>query len=142
MALGSVAVRRWATLLVLAGATDRPAHLLELGLLRARLCELVALRHPAAESDRAFTAGLFSIADSLLGLRMPALLADLPFDERTTRALADHDGPEGRILGAVLAYERGDFDGCAAHGVKLVEIARAFAEALDWTDGALAQLTA
>jgi EAL and modified HD-GYP domain-containing signal transduction protein len=142
MALGSVAVRRWATLLALAGATDRPAHLLELGLLRARLCELVALRQPAAEPDRAFTVGLFSIADYLLGTRMAALLADLPFDERTTRALADHEGPEGQILAGVLAYERGDFEGCARRGVGLVDIARAFAEALDWTDGALAQLTA
>jgi EAL and modified HD-GYP domain-containing signal transduction protein len=141
-ALGSVAVRRWATLLALAGATDRPAHLLELGLLRARLCELVALHQPAAEADRAFTVGLFSIADSLLGTPMPALLADLPFDERTTSALADHAGPEGRILAGVLAYERGDFEGCARFGVGLVDIARAFAEALDWTNGALAQLTA
>jgi EAL and modified HD-GYP domain-containing signal transduction protein len=142
LALGSVAVRRWATLLTLAGATDRPAHLLELGLLRARLCELVAQRTPAAEGDRAFTVGLFSIADSLLGTRMPALLADLPFDDRTTAALAAHDGPEGHILAGVLAYERGDFEGCAARGVSLMDIARAFAEALDWTNGALAQLTA
>jgi len=103
---------------------------------------LVAQRMPAAESDRAFTVGLFSIADSLLGTRMAALLADLPFDERTTRALSDHDGPEGRILAGVLAYERGDFEGCAARGISLIDIARAFAEALDWTNGALAQLTA
>jgi EAL and modified HD-GYP domain-containing signal transduction protein len=73
---------------------------------------------------------------------MPQLLADLPFDERTTGALADHAGPEGRILAGVLAYERGDFEGCAARGVSLMDIARAFAEALDWTNGTLAQLTA
>ena len=35
MALGTVTVRRWATLLVLAGVSDRPSHLLEVGLLRA-----------------------------------------------------------------------------------------------------------
>lgn len=141
MALGSVAVRRWATLLVLAGATDRPTHLLELGLLRARLCELVAARTPGAEGERAFTVGLFSVVDSLLGVRMPALLAELPFDERTARALDEHDGPEGRLLAGVLAYECGDFDGCTRHGVSLVDIARAYAEALDWSDGAAAGLT-
>ena len=106
MALGSITVRRWATLLVLAGASDRPSHLLELGLLRARLCELVASRTDGAEPDRAFTVGLFSVVDSLLGMRMPALLADLPFDERLTRALGEHEGPEGRLLAGVLAYER------------------------------------
>ena len=40
----------------------------------------------------------------------------------------------------MLAYERGDFDGCAHAGVGLVEIAVAYGEALDWTDGALIQI--
>jgi EAL and modified HD-GYP domain-containing signal transduction protein len=142
MTLGSVAVRRWATLLVLAGVNDRPSHLLELGLLRARLCELVAARTPGAEPERAFTVGLFSIVDALLGTRMHLLLDDLPFDERTSRALGEHVGPEGHVLAGVLAYERGDFEDCASSGVSLVDIARAYGEALDWTDGALLQLTA
>ena len=142
LVLGSVAVRRWATLLVLAGVSDRPSHLLELGLLRARLCELVAARIPGAETDRAFTVGLFSVVDSLLGMRMPALLADLPFDERTQQALGEHAGPEGRLLAGVLAYENGDFERCAQSGVGLVDIAMAYREALDWTNGALVQLTA
>ena len=142
MTLGSVTVRRWATLLVLAGVNDRPSHLLELGLLRARLCELVATRTPGAEPERAFTVGLFSIVDSLLGTRMHLLIDDLPFDERTSRALGEHEGPEGHLLAGVLAYERGDFEDCAAAGVSLVDIARAYGEALDWTDGALVQLTA
>ena len=142
MTLGSVAVRRWATLLVLAGVNDRPSHLLELGLLRARLCELVAARTPGAEPERAFTVGLFSIVDSLLGTRMHLLLDDLPFDERTSRALGELEGPEGRLLAGVLAYERGDFEDCAQAGVSLVDIARAYSEALDWTDDALLQLTA
>jgi EAL and modified HD-GYP domain-containing signal transduction protein len=141
MVMGSVAVRRWATLLVLAGISDRPSHLLELGLLRARLCELVSAR-VGGEPDRAFTVGLFSVVDSMLGVRMTTLLSDLPFDERTTKALGAHEGPEGRILAGVLAYEKGDFEGCVQAGVSLRDIAHAFGEALDWTDGALVQLTA
>jgi EAL and modified HD-GYP domain-containing signal transduction protein len=73
---------------------------------------------------------------------MAGLLADLPLDERTTRALAQYEGPEGRILAGVLAYERGDFDGCVRSGVSLLDIARAYGEALDWSDGVLVQLTA
>lgn len=142
MTLGSVAVRRWAALLVLAGVKDRPSHLLELGLLRARLCELVAASTPDVEADRAFTVGLFSIVDSLLGMRMPALVADLPFDDRTSQALAAHEGPEGRLLAGVLAYERGDFAACAESGVGLVDIALAYRDALDWTDETLTQLAA
>jgi c-di-GMP phosphodiesterase len=140
MALGTITVRRWATLLVLAGISDRPSHLLEVGLLRARLCELVAKQLDDAEDDRAFTVGLFSVVDSLLGMRMEQLLDDLPFDDRTTGALRSHEGPEGKLLAGVLAYERGDFDGCVQSGVGLLQMARAYREALDWTDGALVQL--
>ena len=141
MALGTTTVRRWAALLALAGVNDRPSHLLETGLLRARLCELVASRTDGAEPDRGFTVGLFSVVDSLLGMRMPDLLAELPFDERTTRALGGHEGPEGKVLAGVLAYEAGEFDKCVQTGVSLVDIARAYGEALDWTDGALVQLS-
>ena len=142
MALGSVAVRRWATLLVLAGTSDRPSHLLELGLMRARLCEQVAGRTSGAEPDRAFTIGLFSVVDALLGVPLAHVLNDLPFDERTNRALRKHEGPEGRLLAGVIAYESGDFSGCEQAGVSLIDIALAYSEALDWTDGALAQLAA
>jgi EAL and modified HD-GYP domain-containing signal transduction protein len=139
MLLGSVAVRRWATLLVLAGVTDRPNHLLELGLTRARLCELVAAGDPDADAERAFTVGLFSVVDALLRMPMPQLLEELPFDERTKRALTEHVGPEGRVLGGVLAYEAADFDACARR-VSLIDIARAYRDALDWTNDAALQL--
>jgi EAL and modified HD-GYP domain-containing signal transduction protein len=141
MALGTTTVRRWAALLALAGVNDRPSHLLETGLLRARLCELVAARTEGAEADRGFTVGLFSVVDSLLGMRMPELLTELPFDDRTTRALGAHEGPEGKVLAGVLAYEAGEFEKCVQTGVSLVDIARAYGEALDWTDGALVQLS-
>jgi EAL and modified HD-GYP domain-containing signal transduction protein len=140
MMLGSVAVRRWATLLVLAGVTDRPNHLLELGLTRARLCELIAMRDGEAEPERAFTVGLFSVVDALLRLPMTQLLEELPFDDRTKGALTDHIGPEGRILAGVLAYESGDFETCTTRGVSLLDIARAYRDALDWTTDAALQL--
>ena len=140
MMLGSVAVRRWATLLVLAGVTDRPNHLLELGLTRARLCELLALRDGEAEPERAFTVGLFSVVDALLRMPMPQLLQELPFDDRTKDALTDNHGPEGRILAGVLAYESGDFERCTTRGVSLIDIARAYRDALDWTTDAALQL--
>ena len=143
MTLGSVAVRRWATLLVLAGVSDRPSHLLELGLLRARLCELVAARTPGRRARPRVH------RRPVLGRRLAArhpharrCSTTSPSTSARRRALGEHEGPEGRLLAGVLAYERGDFEDCAEAGVSLVDIARAYGEALDWTDGALVQLTA
>jgi EAL and modified HD-GYP domain-containing signal transduction protein len=141
MLLGTVAVRRWATLLVLAGLTDRPQHLLTVGLLRARLCELLATQHPLAAPDRAFTVGLFSVVDALLGRPMSTLLNELPFDSRLKHALLDHQGPEGRLLAAVLDHERGDFDDGDRHGVTLRALAQAYRHAVEWADEATRQLT-
>jgi c-di-GMP phosphodiesterase len=138
--LGTVAVRRWAMLLALSGLTDRPGHLLTVGLVRARLCERLADAHPVAAPDRAFTVGLFSVVDALLGKPMQALLDELPFDSRITHALLDHDGPEGRLLAAVLAYERGDFNDVPRFGVGLPALAGAYREAIDWADGVAVQL--
>jgi EAL and modified HD-GYP domain-containing signal transduction protein len=140
--LGTVAVRRWAMLLALSGLTDRPQHLLTVGLVRARLCEMLADAHPVAAPDRAFTVGLFSVVDALLGKPMQALLDELPFDSRITHALLDHDGPEGRLLAAVLAYERGDFYDVPRYGVGLPALAGAYREAINWADGITLQLAA
>jgi c-di-GMP phosphodiesterase len=139
--LGTVAVRRWAMLLALSGLTDRPQHLLTVGLVRARLCELLADAHPLAAPDRAFTVGLFSVVDALLGKPMQALLDELPFDSRITHALLDHDGPEGRLLAAVLAYERGDFNDVPRFGVGLPALAGAYREALGFAEDLAVQLT-
>jgi EAL and modified HD-GYP domain-containing signal transduction protein len=92
--------------------------------------------------DRAFTVGLFSVVDALLGKPMQALLDELPFDSRITHALLDHDGPEGRVLAAVLAYERGDFNDVARFGVGLPVVAGAYREAIDWADSLTVQLAA
>src|SRR3954447_5234931 len=140
--LGTVTVRRWATLLALAGAGDRPGHLLETGLLRARLCEQLARRTPGCEPERAFTVGLFSVAGALLGRSVDDVLAELPFDARTEAALSAHAGPEGALLAGVLAYEAGDFVECERAGVSLADLALVCAEALDWTGGAVIALAA
>jgi EAL and modified HD-GYP domain-containing signal transduction protein len=139
MLLGTVAVRRWAMLLVLSGLNDRPHHLLALGLLRARLCELLA--GGAAEPERAFTVGLFSVVDGLLGTPMAELLEDLPFDSRTADALVHLHGPEGALLETVLAYENGHFEACARAGLALAEMGRAYREAVAWTEDTAPHLT-
>jgi EAL and modified HD-GYP domain-containing signal transduction protein len=141
MLLGTVAVRRWATLLVLAGLNDRPHHLLALGLLRARHCELLAPSVRDAEPERAFTVGLFSVVDALLATPLAELLGDLPFDARIRDALLHHSGPEGGLLESAIAYERGQFEVCARQGLALADVGRAYREAVAWTEDSAPHLS-
>jgi EAL and modified HD-GYP domain-containing signal transduction protein len=130
--IGSVAIRRWGLLLALSGLRDAPSHLLNMAMLRARMSELLA---PAmkATPDRAFTAGLFSLLDALTGRPMSELVGELSLDSRLSNALVEHAGPEGAVLSATLAYERGAFEDAAAHAPAEL-LADAYTQALRWSD--------
>ena len=93
--LGARSVARWATLLVLADTGDHPHQLLVTALTRARLCELLAAGDPAADPDRAFTTGLFSVAEALLEAPMEAVLAELPAGRAPGRRAAAPGRPGG-----------------------------------------------
>jgi EAL and modified HD-GYP domain-containing signal transduction protein len=127
-------------LFALSNMTDRPRHLLNTAVHRARLCELLAREYPDTVQERAFSAGLFSVLDALLGRPMRELIADLCLDDRLATAITDHRGPEGRLLAAVLAYERGDFAECAKCDVRLVNVANAYWQAAGWADYATAMV--
>jgi EAL and modified HD-GYP domain-containing signal transduction protein len=131
--LGGRTVRRWASLLVLADTNEQPHELLMTALVRARFCELLAAGNEQADGDRAFTTGLFSVADALMHTPLPQMLRSLPFDARLTDALLEYTGPEGRILGAVIAYERGRFSEAAEHH-NLAALSSAYYDAMDWAD--------
>jgi EAL and modified HD-GYP domain-containing signal transduction protein len=140
MRLGATAVGQWITLFALSKMTDQPQHLLNIAVHRARLCETLARECPDAVPERAFSAGLFSVLDSLLGRPMRELIADLCLDDRLATAITDHRGPEGRLLAAVVAYERGDFAACAQPDVQLVNLANAYHQAAWWADYATAMV--
>ena len=132
--LGSRSVVRWATLLALSDSSDRPQPLLISGLIRARRCELLATETPGGDPRRAYTTGLLSVIDGLLDTPLPELLDQLALDERLARALLDHDGPEGRLLHAVLAYERGDFSAAETLHPHPELLAGHYRSALAWAD--------
>ncbi len=127
--------------MVLAQVVDRPGHLLALGLQRARTCELLAGHLRSASPNRCFTVGLLSVLDALVNQPLLELLAYLPLDERINRALLHGEGAEGRLISAVTAHERGDFDACLALGVDPIEISDVHRRAVRWADLTAALLT-
>jgi c-di-GMP phosphodiesterase len=140
MRLGATAVSQWIMLFALSKMTDQPRHLLNTAVHRARLCESLAREYPDTVPERAFSAGLFSVLDSLLGRPMREVIAELCLDDRLATAITDYRGPEGRLLAAVVAYERGDFAACAQSDVRLVNVANAYRDAAWWADYATAMV--
>ena len=106
--LGTRAIRRNATILSLAGIADAPHVVLGTALVRARMAEQLA-PFAAACPDRAFTVGLFSLLGALV--RRPLPDAARPSCRSTSarpRRCCTGDEPEGRLLRAIVAHERGE----------------------------------
>jgi EAL and modified HD-GYP domain-containing signal transduction protein len=106
--LGTATVRRWATVMALASATNAPEELVELALQRARMCEVLGGNRALDASDAHFTVGLFSVADALLDAPMEDVLETLPFSDEIRAALLRREGPKGELLNTVVAYEQGE----------------------------------
>jgi EAL and modified HD-GYP domain-containing signal transduction protein len=132
--LGGNEIRRWATLLALAGIDDKPEALITTSLIRARMCEMIA----ALESDRgkesAFIVGLFSTLDALMDLPLQDVLAPLPLSSEITDALLHRTGPYAHALEITLAHERGDWNALERESDIANLISTIYLEAIEWSE--------
>lgn len=140
--LGLDTVRRWANLLVMARAEDKPRELMTVALARGRACERLALVVGGIAADGAFTVGLFSVLDALLDVPMDEVLHDLPLDPDVEAALLYRAGPLGRILECVCRYETGAWAQATHESVSAVDLRDAYVESLTWSAATLGALGA
>jgi EAL and modified HD-GYP domain-containing signal transduction protein len=130
--LGAINVRKWATLMALAESHDKPRELVVTGLVRARMCELLAGVYGHRDVEGAFTTGLFSVVDALTDRSMVELLGELPLSREIISALLNYDGAKGRILRAAVAYERGNFGELGDVPPTRVALSDLYAQAVEW----------
>lgn len=138
--LGLRNVRRWATLVALASADDKPHELVVTALVRGRMCELVAKESGQQDTDGFFTAGMFSVVDALMDRSMIEVLSALPFSPDMIKALLNYEGPKGRTLRAVIAYERGAFGELGQLPPLHTPLSDLYARAVEWATEASGRL--
>src|SRR4051794_1160576 len=138
--LGVDNVRKWATLMTLADADDKPRELVTTGIVRARMCEELAVAYQHRDSEAYFTTGLLSVVDALMDTSLVELLASLPLSREIIEALLNYDGPKGRILRAVIAYERGAFAELGELPPTRVPLSEIYAESVRWATETLGTL--
>lgn len=130
--LGLKRVQGWVTLMVLAGLSSKPPVLLETALMRARMCEQIGARLEPERAASYFTVGLFSALDVMLDTPLPILVDDLPLSPDVVDALLDGTGTMGRVLAAVIAYERCEWERVAVPNVHPSEVGQAYYDTLAW----------
>jgi c-di-GMP phosphodiesterase len=138
--LGLMNVRKWATLMTLADADDKPRELVTTAIVRARMCEMLARAYQHKDAEGFFTTGLFSVVDAMMDTSMVELLAQLPLSREIIDALLNHEGQKGRILRAVIAYERGAFGDLGDLPPIRTPLADVYSEAVQWATETLGTL--
>ncbi|MDA1313364.1 MAG: HDOD domain-containing protein [Acidobacteria bacterium] len=131
--MGLNPVRRWASILLLAGLDDKPRELTTIAMLRANMCERIAMAMGRGDTEVFFLVGLFSILDALLDLAMLDVLEALPLSREVHDALLSSRGEHGHVLRCVLDYEHAEWGRLSHSGLEQSLVAQAYLDALEAT---------
>ncbi|MCB1787676.1 MAG: HDOD domain-containing protein [Chromatiaceae bacterium] len=131
--LGRDEIRKWISLLALGGMSDEPVAVMEIAVLRAKICELLAQR-AGLPQDSYFTVGMFSALDLLMKQPIKSILAQLPLSESIKSAILEREGLMGEALDCAIAIENAQWSGIRFSGLEHSELSEAYRQAVEWTD--------
>ncbi len=119
--LGLREVKKWVSLAALTSlASDRPEELIVNSLVRARLCEQLALKIGLGDrTSELFLMGMFSMIDAIAGKPMSEILGNLPITEEVKVALMGGENRFRDVFDMLVSYERGEWGGFAEHAADL-----------------------
>jgi EAL and modified HD-GYP domain-containing signal transduction protein len=140
--VGQRRLRAWVTLMLLSDHhQDGSDEQLNIAMTRAKMAELMALRLQPGAAEQAFTAGLISALDILLGVPLPEVLAQLSLTSEVEEAVVGRTGLLGGIVDDVLAWEVGD-NASVRSELGMEQVADAYVEALTWATNVCGALEA
>jgi EAL and modified HD-GYP domain-containing signal transduction protein len=140
--LGTETIRSFAYLVSLTSHSEAPTELARIGMLRAKMMELLGTALGRPDPATCFTVGLLSVADALLAIPMDALLEELEeLDPQVKRALVAREGDLGAQLRFVEHYELGRLDQLDAAEISPLLLRDAYLHAVEWADATSACLT-
>jgi len=137
--LGQARLKKFVSLIVTAHtARDKPIELMQMCVIRARFCELIASKVAKKVQGEAFLTGLFSLLDAILDQPMALLVDKLPFPDEIKAALTGEKNNLYYILETVKAYETGSW-WALEKAVLLINLDSAFLpklykQAVQWAD--------
>ena len=137
--LGHERLKKFVSLIVTAHtAGKKPAELMQVCVVRARFCELIAKQVSKSLAGEAFLTGLFSLLDAILDQPMSLLVEKLPFPDDIKAALLNEKNTLYYILNLVQAYETGSWwtleKAVILLNVKSDVLPGLYNQAVDWAD--------
>lgn len=130
--VGAHRLKTWATLITLASMGNKPMELLVTCLVRAKMCEELAVARNDADPEQFFTVGMFSVLDGLFDQPLSQLIVDLKLSPDVTKALLEYQGILGKVLGCVIAYDQGNWESIESVDLEESAVRESYLEAIAW----------
>ena len=110
--IGTVELRKWIFMIALMGlSSDKPDEVIKMSMIRGRVIENLNSKCALVKSsDSAFQAGLFSMLDVLMDMRMTTALDGMHLADDVVAALIYQTGPLYDLLELVISLERSDWE--------------------------------
>jgi EAL and modified HD-GYP domain-containing signal transduction protein len=137
--LGEGEARKFIALIATAHlAEGKPAELVRMSIIRAKMCESIAKRLDDYTPESSFLMGLFSLIDAILNKPMDDIAITLPVTDEIKEALLGYKNPMYQLLQLIKAYESGSWYNTQrfANVVQIDEkvLPGIYEEALNWSN--------
>lgn len=142
--MGRQPLQRWVQLLLYASnkVQDKVSPLMQLAATRGKFMELVAQQerpHDSDYADRAFTVGMMSLLDALIGEPLAEIMSRISLHEEVENALLKRSGDMGELLALCESLETDDMVGlqqklCTHSRRSVNELNNAQLKALSWAN--------
>jgi len=136
--LGRDEIRKWVSLLALSGMSTAPGTIMEIAILRAKTCELLAQK-VGLQQEIYFTVGMFSALDILMKQPIETILASLPLNDEIKAAILERQGTLGDALTCALAIENAQWSGINFENLSHADISDLSRQAIQWTEDTLSR---
>ncbi|MFW2372947.1 MAG: EAL and HDOD domain-containing protein [Gammaproteobacteria bacterium] len=132
--LGRRKLTGWASMLAMSSMHDRPVELVQLSMIRAKTCELLARQTVLGSSDSYFTVGMFSALDILMERPINSLLEPLPLSDDIKQAIINKAGNMGQALTCALAIEQGNWESASYGEIEMEALSKINLQAINWAN--------
>jgi len=144
--VGPTMIKHLTSMLVLSSFTDKPSAINEQSMLRAKMCESLAMTACPHLKDICFTTGMLSNLDVYFDIPMEELLKSVSLADEIQNALLHREGMVGKILKTSIIYEEGRWDEIIIENLTdlqltLNDLKQAYLEGIKWSNESYNSLT-
>lgn len=132
--LGRKKLTSWASMLALSSIGDQPTTVIKIGMVRAKVCELIAVHFKIKDEDQYFTAGMFSALDILMQRSIESLIEPLPLSSEVKQGILQHKGNIGTLVKCSKLLETSAAEEISIKGISKPELSALYLQADQWAE--------